>query len=153
MSLPTIYTAALIAALLFACAKGSRDAQLVATGYLAAQLTAMAISRAEWDHPQLGLFAVDLLLLGWLLWIVLRASATWPIAAGVLQVLTVLGHCARLSVPAMDRLGYFVLLQWTAWPAFATIVVGTMIDARAGRTSPVSWRAAGWRMRRRPPEG
>lgn len=142
MSLPLIYTAALVCALLFALARGSREAHLIAAGYVIAQLTSMVAHQGPWGDAQIGVFVTDLLLLGWLAWIISWTSLTWPIALGTLQTLTVLGHLARLAVPAMEKMGYFVLIQWTAWPAFIAIVVGTILDWRAGRTSPAFSRMA-----------
>ena len=134
MSLPIIYAVALTLVTVCAYLLGGRTSRIATTMYLAAQLFSMLCAGNAYHRFESGLMLSDLVLLGGLIWLILRTTQTWPVACGTLQLLTVLGHLARLVEPRTPRLAYAIMVQWTAWPALLVLIAGIWLDRRAGRT-------------------
>lgn len=130
-----IYTGALLLVASTALAIGSTTAKRLSWMYVAAQLVSLAVERDSFPYFKVGLFLPDLLLLLGVLWVTIRAVQRWPIACAALQLLTVLGHLAKWEDQRIRGLAYAIMVQWTAWPAVAVLMIGLLLDRRAGRIS------------------
>jgi hypothetical protein len=106
---------------------GGQPERLVAATFLvAAPLSSALYSADRWHGMQLGIFAVDIVMLGLLLAIAFRANRYWPIGIAAMQVLQVIGHLLKLADPHMLTLLYWIGAVVWAYPMLILLALGTV---------------------------
>lgn len=131
MSLPAIYTSALLLVTLGAARFGGWAAKRASVAYLMAQLALMVAPKHSYQSFETAFFLIDLLLFGVVIQISVRSKKKWPVACAILQTITVMGEAMRLADPMIGRVTYYILVSWTAWPALLVLMTGTWLDHRA----------------------
>ena len=123
-----IFAGGLLACCLYALLRGGWPERAGALILLAGSiLTAAAMSPAagRFATVELGVLAVDLLVLAAFVAVALKSDRYWPLWTSALQFAGVLVHLARLADPEMMRNGYAFLLAVWSYPMLVTIAVGT----------------------------
>jgi hypothetical protein len=112
----------------YALWRGAQPERFVALIFLAAvPAGAAAYSMgARWRGIELGLFAVDMVMLFLLLAIALKANRYWPIAIVAMQVFQVIGHLLKLADPHMLPLLYWLSNVVWAYPMLILLLLGTV---------------------------
>jgi hypothetical protein len=85
----------------------------------------MSPAAGRFATVELGVLAVDLLVLAAFVAVALKSDRYWPLWTSALQFAGVLVHLARLADPEMMRNGYAFLLAVWSYPMLVTIAVGT----------------------------
>jgi hypothetical protein len=109
----------------------------------AVALTQLAVAGAtsRFSSVELGILAVDVVMLLGLLGLALRAERFWPIWAVAFHLISTAGHAVKVVDPAVLRWGYaFALAMWS-YPMLALLAIGTWNhQRRVKRTGvDVSW--------------
>ena len=131
-----VFQACLLAVLVAAYRFGSRPERIVASAYALAALASALLRTAaagRYQHPEWGVLGIDLLLLATLFAVSLRSDLWWPICATALQLITVLGHLAKILKPETWPLAYAWMIQASSFPSLAALAVG--IASRLRRSS------------------
>ncbi len=126
----------------YALWRGGQPERLVAIIFLvAAPLSGVVYSDRLWHGMQLGIFAVDVAMLGLLAIIALRANRYWPIGMAAMQVFQVAGHLLKLADPKLLPLLYWISGVVWAYPMLILLLLGTIRHHnRVKRTGPEpSW--------------
>lgn len=84
----------------------------------------------DWVSPQIGLIAVDLLLLAALVALALRANRYWPTIAAGLHLLSVLAHAAVFLDAEVLPLAYIIVLNLIGYLVLAALAWG-VIEGRS----------------------
>ncbi len=114
---------------LLALARGDRlekEAMLV----LAAASVASALVPNDGANLSLALFAVDGLLLIYLLYRAAFSGRWWAIGAAGFQMLIVATHVAFAFRPALEQWGYFTSYYLWSWGLLLCIVLGILTRGR-----------------------
>ena len=116
----------MLAVCLYALARGGRTERL-AGGVLAVAFIASGFTQDITDliGPQLGVFAVDVLLLAALLAMAVRSNRAWVLFAAGFHLLGVLAHLAIALDPSLRAAAYAVVLNLLAYMVFVSLAVGT----------------------------
>lgn len=117
----------------FAFWKGGAPERLVAGSFLIAWILSVAVSPAKgvrFEEIEVGILLVDLLLLGFLLAIALRANRRWPIVTASLQIVIVLAHAAKALDPRLIQAAYAYITE--SWPILqiTVLAIGTELHRR-----------------------
>jgi len=111
----------------YALWRGGQPERFVAIIFLiAAPLSSAVYSGDLWHGMQIGIFAVDVVMLGLLLAIALRANRYWPIGIVAMQLLQVIGHLLKLADPYMPTLLYWISSVVWAYPMLILLLLGTL---------------------------
>lgn len=111
----------------YALWRGGQPERFVALMFLvAAPLSSALYSTGRWHGMQLGIFAVDIVMLILLLAIAFRANRYWPIGIAAMQVLQVIGHLLKLADPQMLTVIYWVSAVVWAYPMLLLLLLGTV---------------------------
>ena len=96
---------------------------------------AWALRDYSWPNLQLGAFAADILMFGFLFGLALRTEKYWPLAAAGFQLLAVMTHLAKMADRNVQQWAYMsAQVIWT-YLVMTALAVG-------------AWNA--WRARRQP---
>lgn len=117
----------------FAAAFGGRPGRAIALIYvLAVAATSLATRDPKaWADPHLPAFAVDLALLGGLLWVALRADRWFPVWFTGFHLVAVVSHLASIVAPGFAPKLYFLLQSLWSVPMLLTLVIGITLDRQA----------------------
>lgn len=124
-----IFRLLLLFTLLTALRWGGRPERQVAGLYiLAATLSYLARVNAGLDFTQFvsSIAALDAGLLIGLGAIASKVRRWWLFATTALQILTCLGHLAKLLDPATSTMGYFMMLVSSSYPSLILLMLGTV---------------------------
>lgn len=111
----------------YALWRGGQPERCVAVIFLiAAPLSSAVYSSSLWRGMQLGIFAVDVAMLGLLLVIALRANRYWPIGMAAMQVLQVIGQLLKLADRDMPIIIYWIGATVWAYPMLILLWLGTV---------------------------
>ena len=112
----------------YALWRGAQPERFVAVIFLVlGPLSGVAHSLGyQWRGIELGVFALDILMLLLLLAIAFRANRYWPIGIAAMQVLQVVGHLLKLADPRMLPLLYWVGAVVWAYPMLLLLLLGTV---------------------------
>ncbi len=128
-----IFAFALASVAVAAWLRGGRAERQAAAMYVAAAVaTALVRSRSpdRYLHLQVGVMVVDAALLLGLCLIVLREDRWWPIASAALQLVTMLGHVAKIIDPTIGRMAYFSTVVGSSVPSLILLIIGIANHAR-----------------------
>lgn len=122
-----IFRLLLLFTLLAALRWGGRPERQVAGLYiLAATLSHLVRVTAGSDFTQFqsSIAALDASLLIGLGAIALKVRRWWLLATAALQILTCLGHLAKMLDPATSTMGYFMMLVSSSYPSLILLSLG-----------------------------
>lgn len=120
----------------FAFWKGGAPERSVAACFVMAWVLSIVLSPAKdlrFQAVELGILAVDTLLLAVLVGIALRANRRWTIATAGLQLVIVLAHLAKAVDPKLIQAAYAYVTE--SWPILqlTILAVGTEFHRRRWR--------------------
>ncbi|MEO6360844.1 MAG: hypothetical protein ABIO43_09765 [Sphingomicrobium sp.] len=78
----------------------------------------------QFTSVPITLALVDVLLAIALVVLAIRAKRLWPIPMAACQLITILGHAAKLAAPDMFAGGYALLITIWAWPIIGLLMFG-----------------------------
>lgn len=111
---------------------GGRDGRWFTAVFLGCVLlTIPAQLVGSWHATQVWLMLVDALLLGCLIWLMLRSASYWPIWAAGCQLMTVLTHVVTLMLPHFTDLIYAGLSTVWVIPLMLFTIIGIELDRKA----------------------
>lgn len=118
----------------FAALFGGRSGRAIALIYLVAVAATSLATRdpKAWADPHLPALAVDLALLGALLWIALRSDRWFPVWFTGFHLVAVVSHLASILAPGFAPKLYFLLQSMWSVPMLLTLVIGIVLDRQAG---------------------
>jgi len=126
--LPWLFRLLLIGVVIFALWRGGRDERLVAAfcviGTIMTQLVLGPIPE-RFQNVEIGLFAIDLIVLGGFLAVALRSYRFWPLWVAGLQLTTILGHILKGLDTALIPQAYGAALTFWGYPILAVLLIGT----------------------------
>jgi len=110
---------------------------------LAAVLTGVVggASNTHWHAPQLGVLAVDIMLLIGLSALALRSDRFWPLTVASLQLIAVLTHPALWIDPRILPFGYAFMQGFWAYPMMLLVALGAWRHHRRRVNDPAYWTA------------
>ena len=120
---------------------GDRGTKVVALALaFAAVATELLRSAAShrYEHLEWGVFGVDLALFLTLLLIALAVGRPWMICIASLQLVTVLGHVAKVINPTIWPLAYAWMMQASSFPSLVLLLVGIVTAQRRVRAATES---------------
>lgn len=87
---------------------------------------------------------LDLTILGFVMWLALRANRVWPLFVAAAQLLSVTGHIAVIVQPDGMRRAYWAMTQLPQYIQLTALLAGAAAHAKRERLlGPYrSWRAA-----------
>ena len=125
---PWLFRFLLIGVVIFALWRGGRDERIVAAvcliGSITSQLVAAPISE-RFENVEVGVLAVDLVVLGCFLAVALRSYRFWPLWVAGLQLTTILGHILKGMDTALIPQAYGAALTFWGYPILAVLLIGT----------------------------
>ena len=125
---PWLFRFLLIGVVIFALWRGGRDERLVAAfcviGTIMTQLVLGPIPE-RFQNVEIGLFAIDLIVLGGFLAVALRSYRFWPLWVAGLQLTTILGHILKGLDTALIPQAYGAALTFWGYPILAILLIGT----------------------------
>ena len=98
---------------------------LLASGALSAML-----QTSQFFEPESGILIVDVVLLGYLVWLAMRSDRFWPLYAAGFQVVGTTIHLARFADPNVLHSAYAFAQVFWAYPVLLALAVGTWLEAR-----------------------
>ncbi len=157
-----LFVAALMICALYALRAGSRPERMAIFAQVAATLLTFfdvyflrsaSLAFSGWvtfDFPVWGWLITDLLLLGVLGALALRANRLWTLALAGLQLASMFAHVVKIFIPdQFPPLAYAILLQIWAWPMIAVTALGVRQNQKRrlqGKEQP-DWKPTihGWK--------
>ncbi|WP_447726027.1 hypothetical protein [Sphingomonas koreensis] len=118
----------------FAALFGGKSGRAIAIIYVGAvAATALATRDPQaWADPHLPALAVDLALLGALIWVVLHSNRWFPLWFTGFHLVAVVSHLASALAPGFAPKLYFLLQSLWSVPMLLTLVIGITLDRQAG---------------------
>lgn len=111
---------------LFAFLKGGRPERLGAGAYLFAWFgTIVMQENSGFRGVPLGMFLIDLLLLGVFVAIAWRHRQSWPVWVSGLQLIVVMAHIMALSGQPVSISSLYTIMNFTGYLIIACIIAGT----------------------------
>lgn len=126
----------------YAAAVGGRDGRCAALLILSASLLsipAILLGR-KWLQTEFGVFAVDAILLCGLFFLTARSSRLFPIWMTGFQLIAVATHLSTIFAPEFTPRIYRALEGLWAIPMTLSMMLGILLDRRAGLTDEVLYR-------------
>lgn len=133
---PWLFRTLLIGIVLFALWRGGRDERLVAALCLIGAITTtflLAPIHERFEDVELGVFAVDLVLLVGFLAVALRSYRFWPLWVAALQLTTTLGHILKGLDATLIPAAYGAALSFWGYPILIVLLIGTWRTYRRQR--------------------
>lgn len=111
--------------------RGRWEEKVLGAVYLAACMASMAVEKRPWTGPQGGVIAIDAVVLGVSVAVVLGSEKLWPILAAAFQVLTVGAHLAFIGAEGrLGAAGYLTVLALWSYGTIACIAWGAGSQGR-----------------------
>ena len=121
----------MLAVCLYALLRGGRTERIAAVAFaIAFVASGFTQDITRFIGPQLGVFAVDLMLLAVLLGMAVRSNRTWVLFAAGFHLLGVLAHLAIALDPSLHAAAYAVVLNLLAYMVFVSLAVGAWDASR-----------------------
>jgi DNA repair protein RadC len=130
------FLALLVVALTAAFSRGERTEHVGGALLLAASLATAVVQTSMFQQFELGIAAVDALLLVALIWLAFAQDRRWPIFAAAFQSLALLTHIARLKTGDVHGDNYALFLVLWSYLVMASLLWGALVEAKAGAASP-----------------
>jgi len=125
---PWLFRTLLIGIVLFALWRGGRDERIIAAvcliGSIISQLVAAPIGE-RFENVEVGVLAVDLVVLGCFLVVALRSYRFWPLWVAGLQLATAIGHILKGLDPTLIPKAYGAALTFWGYPILIILLIGT----------------------------
>jgi hypothetical protein len=121
---------ALIATIAMAFRWGGLDERITAIGFFVATLASNASNASLYGHTEVGILAVDVVLLVGLIVLALRSDRFWPMYAAAFQLVAVTVHIASLAEQGNFAWAYAVALIFWSYPVMIALIAGTCLEAR-----------------------
>lgn len=128
--IPIIFTIVLFGGCGIAFWKGQASERLTAVVLLTGALISPLVGMGQFAVPELGILAVDTLLLAFLLVLALVSDRFWPIWAAGFQIVGTLVHVARFVDIGIWPNAYATAEAFWAYPVLAALACGTWLEAR-----------------------
>lgn len=122
-----LFLTALIAACVAAIRWGTKLDRLAACALAIASFASIAAERivsGTFSHPELGVAAVDLALLVFLVWVMKRSDKFWPIWAVGFHLISVVTHLAVFIAPEYLSTPYALYSSWSGLPVVLVLIAG-----------------------------
>jgi hypothetical protein len=131
--IPLLFWMLTLAACAFAGAAGGRDGRWAAFLILAASALTVPVTLMgrSWRNPELGVLAVDVLLLVGLYWLALNSRRNFPIWMTGFHLIAVVTHIGAAVAPEFTPKVYRALAGLWAIPVTLSMVFGILLDQRA----------------------
>jgi hypothetical protein len=130
MSTAAVFAILLIATCLLAFARGGRDERWGATITLLAALLTPLVQIQGFVGPEVGIFAVDLMLLMMLGQLAIASDRYWPMAATAFQLNTLSIHLLMMLFPTILPEVYADVTVFWAFPIQIAIIFGVLAEQR-----------------------
>lgn len=88
------------------------------------------LQTSRFFQPESGILVVDLLLLGYLVWLALRSDRFWPLYAAGFQIVGTTIHLARIADTTVFQSAYATAQIFWAYPVVLALGAGTWLEAR-----------------------
>ncbi|HEX8365614.1 MAG TPA: hypothetical protein VF603_10070 [Allosphingosinicella sp.] len=143
---------------LYALVAGGAPERIGALIFIVATLLSTAsisAGRARFVSVEIGVVAVDLVMLAALLVLALRAERFWPIWVTALHIIGTAAHAVKAVDPAVMRLGYAFAMSFWSYPMVLILAGATWCHRRrlARYGTDRSWSASSARSAPRPRPG
>ena len=139
---PGIFLCVLFASVAAALRRGDRLDRLTGLALILATFGSAAADltvAGTYARPETGVAIVDVLLLGFLLYVMKASSKFWPIWAVGFHSISVLTHLAVLVSPKFLSMPYAVYSEWWALPVVLALLAGCF--ERGDKPAPVPIRS------------
>jgi len=127
--------------------RGDWEEKVLGGSYLAACLASLAVEVRPWTGPQGPVIAIDAIVLGVSVAVVLRSKKAWPVIAAAFQVLTVGAHLAFVAAEGrLGAAGYLTVLAVWSYGTVGAIAWGASAHftlAPSSTLEPVDQEASG----------
>lgn len=124
------FLALFLAALTAAFGRGGRPERQGGGLLLGAGLATPLLQTQMFTGIEVGIAAVDLVLLAALIWLAHASDRRWPVYAAAFQAVGVLTHFARLKAGQVDGDVYGHLLVLWSYPVAISLLWGSLAEAR-----------------------
>lgn len=125
---PSLFKIVLVAVVLFAILRGGRDERAVALLCLAGTAGTFLVLSPLGDrfaNIEIGVFAIDLVLLCGFVAVALRSCRFWPLWVAGLQLTTLCGHVFKtINIDLLPQ-AYAAALYFWSYPILLILAVGT----------------------------
>ena len=128
-----VWHAALGSTCLYGWLGGGRPERVSAAAFLVVALLNDAAYTGVWRHLQHTPLALDVTLLGVLLWIALGSDRWWPLAAVAFQLVAFVARLAPVIDPWTRPLAAYVGVIGWDYLTLGALVIGTTLEVRRGR--------------------
>lgn len=123
-----VYTTLMIACWIYALRRGGAPEKVGATIWVGSSLASVAVlsdAAFSFRSVETGIVIVDLVTLGALLALALRAERFWPLWIAALHAVSTAGHAVKYLDPEVIRQVYAHILAVWAYPILLLLVIGT----------------------------
>ena len=128
------FLALFLAALTAAFGRGGRPEHQGGALLLGAALATPLVQTRMFADVEYGIAAVDIALLGGLVWLTFTSTRRWPVFAAAFQAVGVLTHFARLMAGPVHGDVYGHLLVLWSYPIALSLLWGSLVEARQEAT-------------------
>lgn len=138
-----LFTILIFASCAYACVAGGKEGRWISFLIISAALLSIPASYMDygWHRVQLPVLCVDILLFIGLAAVAVRSQRYWPLWATAFHLISISTHMARAAEPFLSSLVYFSLQSFWSLPGELVMVVGIMLDRRAGLPKNAPWKA------------
>ena len=133
----------LFASCAYAYFAGGREGRWISLLLIGAAMATFAASFIGYGYARVHLpvLTIDLLLLAGLAAIAIRSRRYWPVWVLALHLGSISTHVARAAEPSLPSIIYFAMQSFWSLPLLLVMVVGIMLDRRAGLPKETRWKA------------
>ena len=110
--------------------RGHGNERLTAIALMIAAFASPFLQTSRFFQPESGILLIDVLLLGYLIWLALRSDRFWPLYAAGFQVVGASIHLARFADSGVLHSAYATAQIFWAYPVLLTLMFGTWFEAR-----------------------
>lgn len=122
--LPSLFWTLLLGIWVYAFARGAIEHRIAAAGCVVATLATSLLRsphETKYEHVELGVLAVDVLLFALFLAIALRSQRFWPLWVAGFHLVTVTAHAIRALKFDLIPAAYAVAVQFWSYPVLLCI--------------------------------
>lgn len=110
---------------------GGRDERMTAIGFILAVIASRIVSDGAYEHTEIGVAVIDVLVFFGLLVLALYSDRFWPMWAAAFQLVGTLVHGASSAQQTGDfAWAYFIALLFWSYPVFIALAAGTWFEGR-----------------------
>lgn len=123
----------LVATIIMAYRWGGRDERFAAGAFAIATFASRVLDAGNFQHVQISILVVDVVLFGALLVLALGSDRFWPIWAAAFQLVGTTVHVASMAETGDFAWAYAVGLIFWTYPVLISLMLGTWLEARYRR--------------------